>query len=175
MAQHQETFDARLFRSVMGHFATGVTVATYRHGGETLGMTANAFMSVSLVPPLATLAVRRQARFAAAVGPGQRFGINVLAESQERLSNHFGGRPVAALVPRFDMHGATPLLPGSLAQLVLRVVAVHEAGDHLLYVGQVEHMALGAERQPLVFFSGAHKQVAVHQPPRIAWASDDGW
>ena len=168
-------FDAHQFRKVMGHFATGVTVVTYRHGGDALGMTANAFISVSLDPPLAAISVRRKARFAAAVGLGDRFGVNFLLESQEALSNHFGGRPEAGLLPVFESHDGTPLLEGSLAQIVLRAVAVHAAGDHLLYLGEVEHMALGAERKPLVFYGGAYKQVNIHAPPQIFWTVHDGW
>lgn len=167
--------DTRQFRNVMGHFATGVTVVTYRHGDEMLGMTANAFMSVSLDPPLAALSVRRKARFATAVGLGDRFGVNFLAESQEALSKHFGGRPLAEPAPLFETLDATPLLAGSLAQLVLQVDAVHEAGDHLLYVARVQHLAFGVERRPLVFYSGAYQQVTVHETPRIFWAGDDGW
>lgn len=52
---------------------------------------------------------------------------------------------------------------------------MHEAGDHLLYVGQVEHMALGPERKPLVFYSGTYKQVSIHKAPQIFWAGNDGW
>jgi flavin reductase (DIM6/NTAB) family NADH-FMN oxidoreductase RutF len=137
-------------------------------------MTANAFMSVSIDPPLAMISVRRKARFAAAVSLGDSFGVNFLAESQEALSNHFGGRPAPGLQPAFALHHGTPLLEGSLAQLVLRTVAVHEAGDHFLYVGAVEHLALGTERRPLVFFSGAYKQVNIHKAPQVFWASD-GW
>ena len=171
----EPTFDPKLFRDVMGHFATGVTVVSYIHESETLGMTANAFMSVSLDPPLALVSVRRKARFTAAVGRGDRFGINFLLENQQALSNHFGGRPEAGLASPFEDHLGTPLIRDSLAQLVLRTVDVHEAGDHLLYVGQVEHMALGQERKPLVFYSGAYKQVNIHAAPEISWSGDDGW
>lgn len=168
-------FDAKLFRDVMGHFATGVTVVTYEHDGEVLGMTANAFMSVSLDPPLALISVRRKARFAAAVGDGDRFGVNFLLESQQALSNHFGGRPLSELASPFESAHGTPLIRGSLAQLVLRTVDVHEAGDHLLYIGRVEHMALGEERKPLVFYSGSYKQVNIHAAPSIFWSGDNGW
>ena len=182
MAQPASTeapgLDPRRFRDVMGHFATGVTVVTYRHGEDTLGMTANAFMSVSLDPPLACLSVRRKARFAAAVGLGDRYGVNFLLESQETLSNHFGGRPAAGLEPRFGSLGGAPTLDGSLAQLVLRTVAIHEAGDHLLHLGRVEHLeqlVMGAQRKPLVFYSGAYQQVNLHTAPRMFWAAQDGW
>jgi flavin reductase (DIM6/NTAB) family NADH-FMN oxidoreductase RutF len=168
-------FDPKLFRDVMGHFATGVTVVTYLGEGEALGMTANAFMSVSLDPPLALVSVRRKARFAASVQLDDRFGVNFLLESQQALSNHFGGRPQAELASPFETHRGTPLIRGSLAQLVLRTVDVHEAGDHLLYIGRVEHLALGHERKPLVFYSGAYKQVNIHTAPEIFWSGDDGW
>jgi flavin reductase (DIM6/NTAB) family NADH-FMN oxidoreductase RutF len=170
----QTAFDPRLFRDIMGHFSTGFTVVTYQCDGEARGMTANAFMSVSLDPPLATISVRRAARFAAVVREGDRFGVNFLLESQQSLSLHFGGKPIADLPSPFAAQGATPLLRESLAQLVLRTVAVHEAGDHLLYLGQVEHMALGEERQPLVFYGGAYKQVNLHAP-RLFWSDNDGW
>ncbi|WP_213956140.1 MULTISPECIES: flavin reductase family protein [unclassified Variovorax] len=168
------SFDPKLFRDVMGHFATGVTVVSYLHEGDPCGMTANAFMSVSLDPPLAVISVRRAARFAAVVKEGDRFGVNFLLESQQDLSTHFGGRPVAGRPSPFETHDGTPLLRDSLAQLVLKTVDVHEAGDHLLYIGQVEHMALGVERKPLVFYSGAYKQVNIHAP-QVFWASNDGW
>ena len=168
-------FDPKLFRDVMGHFATGVTVVSYLCDGEARGMTANAFMSVSLDPPLAMVSVRRGARFAAVVSQGDSFGVNFLLESQQSLSTHFGGRPLAELASPFEENRGTPLVRGSLAQLVLRTVDVHEAGDHLLYIGQVEHMALGEERKPLVFYGGVYKQVNIHVAPEIFWSGDEGW
>lgn len=176
--EQEATFDPKLFRDVMGHFATGVTVVSYHCDGEARGMTANAFMSVSLTPPLALISVRRAARFAAVVPVGDRFGVNFLLESQQALSNHFGGRPLAEITEGaslFEDHHGTPLLRGSLAQLVLRTVDVHTAGDHLLYIGQVEHMVLGAERKPLVFYSGAYKQVNIHAAPALFWSGNEGW
>ena len=169
-------FDAKLFRNLMGHFATGVSVVSYHHEELARGMTANAFMSVSLEPPLALISVRNMSRFASAVALGECFGVNFLLESQQSVSSHFGGRPVEGLEPQFEYQAGTPLLSGSLAQLVLRTVDIHQAGDHLLYIGQVEHMALGEERQPLVFYSGAYKQVQAHAPAaQIYWPAGDGW
>lgn len=169
------SFDPKLFRDVMGHFATGVTVVTYLFDDEPQGMTANAFMSVSLEPPLALISVRRKARFAAVVNEGDRFGVSFLLESQQSLSNHFGGRPSNDIDSPFDAYQGTPLIRSSLARLVLRTTDVHEAGDHLLYVGRVEHMDLGVERKPLVFYSGAYKQVNIHAAPELFWSGDDGW
>jgi len=172
MSKH---IDPKLFRDVMGHFATGVTVVSYLCEGEPRGMTANAFMSVSLDPPLALVSVRRAARFAAAMSRGNTFGVNFLLESQQALSAHFGGRPCDDLSSPFDDHNGTPLLHDSLAQMALRVVDVHAAGDHLLYIGEVEHMALGLDRKPLVFYNGTYKQVQMHAAPELSWAGNEGW
>lgn len=169
----EKKFDSGLFRKVMGHFATGVTVVTYVSEGEARAMTANAFMSVSLDPPLVAIAVRRVSKFTSAIPQGERFGVSFLLERQRALSDHFGGRPNANIEASFEYQGDIPLLRDSLAQLVLRTVQVHEAGDHLLYVAEVEHMELGRERQPLVFYSGAYKQITIH-PPLIAWSGDEG-
>lgn len=155
------SFDPRAFRSAMGQFATGVTVITFDAGGTPAGMTANAFMSVSLEPPLVLISVRRSSRFNEYVREGGHYGVNFLASDQQHISNHCGGRPVEGLdMPYIDGHAA-PLLSGSLAQLVARVVAVHEAGDHLLYVGHVEHLGTGEAREPLLFHAGQYKQLPV--------------
>jgi flavin reductase (DIM6/NTAB) family NADH-FMN oxidoreductase RutF len=167
--------DPKLFRDVMGHFATGVTVVSYLCDGEARGMTANAFMSVSLDPPLAMISVRRGARFVSTISEGDNFGVNFLLESQQSLSAHFGGRPMAELDSPFEALRGIPLIRGSLAHLVLRTVDVHEAGDHLLYIGQIEYLALGQERKPLIFYSGTYKQVNVHAPPEICWSGAEGW
>jgi len=167
--------EPRLFRSAMGLFATGVTVITYKAGDEDAAMTANAFMSVSMDPPLVLVSVRNQSRFNQAVRVGVPYGVSFLAESQQHLSAHFGGKRVEGMEMVFDHHGETPLIDGSLAQIVARTVAVHEAGDHLLYVGQIEHLQLGEQRKPLVFFSGKYKQVNAHAPTAGWHASDDCW
>lgn len=167
--------DPTLFRSTMGKFATGVTVVTFVADGAPAGMTANAFTSVSMDPPLVLVSVRAASRFNRCVAAGTRYGINFLAESQADLSAHFGGRPVDALAPPFVHHDGTPLLDGSLAQLLVRAVDVHAAGDHLLYISEVERIRLGEQRKPLIFHGGKYRQVHAHAHA-IGWpAPVDGW
>ncbi|MES2257081.1 MAG: flavin reductase family protein [Pseudomonadota bacterium] len=167
--------DPKLFRSAMGLFATGVTVISHTCDGEPAGMTANAFMSVSMEPPLVLISVRRQSRFNQVMREGVCYGVNFLAEAQQDISAHFGGRWNDQLQVPFIDHDGTPLIGGSLAHIVARTCAVHEAGDHLLYVGRVEHLQLGQQRKPLVFFSGKYKQVDAHAPA-FGWAvNDDCW
>jgi flavin reductase (DIM6/NTAB) family NADH-FMN oxidoreductase RutF len=158
-----------LFRAVMGRFATGVTVITFVADGKPAGMTANAFMSVSMLPPLVMTSVRNESRVNHFLHQGLRFGINVLAETQLNLCAHFAGKPNPALDVPFVMQGGIPLLSGSLAHLGVRVVDVYAAGDHHLYVSAVEYVRLGEQRKPLVFFSGGFRQVQAHTPV-INWA-----
>ena len=82
------------FRRVMASFATGVTVITTQLRGELRGMTANAFMSGSLEPPLCVVSVGLKARMHAFLLEAGHFGVNILARGQESLIGHFSGRPV---------------------------------------------------------------------------------
>ena len=116
--------DAALeLRRTMGRFATGVTVITTELDGQVHGMTANAFMSVSLEPPLVLVSVDRRARMNRQLNVGSTYGVNVLAEGQMGLSDHFARRVVEGLdEPAFVAVRETPLIEGALAHVVARVV-----------------------------------------------------
>ena len=107
------------FRRTLGMFATGVTVLTTRSGETVHGMTANAFMSVSLRPPLVLVSVDRRARMSNLLHEGTRFGVNVLEAGQATLSDRFAGRVVVEeeVEPRFELVHDTPLVEGALAHL----------------------------------------------------------
>ncbi|WP_158935584.1 flavin reductase family protein [Burkholderia sp. S171] len=167
--------DPKLLRTAMGLFATGVTVITFKADGQRGGMTANAFMSVSLEPPLVLVSVRTASRFNQWVREDVRFGINILGEDQRVLSGHFSGHPVAGIDPRFYENRGTPLLEGSLIHIVARTVDVHPAGDHLLYIGEVEHLRFGEQRRPLIFYSGKYQQVHTHPSTINANGFIEGW
>ncbi len=169
-----QAVDPRAFRDVMGRFATGVTVVSFTRVGEAAGMTVNSFLSVSLEPPLVLVSVRREARFTADVGIGDRYGVNVLSDAQQPLSAHFANRPVPGLAVPFSHLYGTPLIDGSLAQIIARVVDIHEAGDHLLYIGRIEHLWHGPEAKPLIFFTGKYKHIDAHEPT-VQWNAVDGW
>lgn len=153
--------DARTFRAAMGHFATGVTVITHASAGNVHAMTANAFLSVSLHPALVLVSIGEQARMRGLLAIGQPFGISVLAENQAALSNHFAGRPNAHAAFAWQWTADVPLLAGAVAHVAARVVAAHAAGDHTLFIGQVEHLAHGAG-QPLIFHAGGYARLADH-------------
>ena len=156
---------ALAFRRTLGMFATGVTVLTTR-GDETVhGMTANAFMSVSLRPPLVLVSVDRRARMSNLLHEGTRFGVNVLEAGQAVLSDHFAGRAVeGSSEPRFELVHDTPLVEGALAHLVARVVRSYWGGDHSLFLGRVEYARYG-EGEPLLFHGGRYERIV--RDPRV--------
>ena len=153
------------FRRTLGMFATGVTVITTRVGEVVHGMTANAFMSVSLRPPLILVSVDRRAKMNALLREGVRYGVSVLAEGQTELSDRFAGRVRDdSPEPLFEVVHETPLVQDALANLVARVVRSYWGGDHSLFLGQVEYVRYG-EGTPLLFHGGRYERVV--RDPRV--------
>jgi len=175
MQTKTESIDAATLRAVMRRFATGVAVVSHMRDGLPAGMTANAFLSVSLTPPLILVSVRKASMFTKHVALGDRYGVNFLAEHQQRLSAHFGGSRDDGLQPRFSHWGGIPLLDASLAHIVARVVDIHPAGDHSLYIAEIEYLRCGDEAAPLIFYSGNYKQLNTYEPP-VSWhGGGEGW
>src|ERR1700739_4350057 len=102
------------FRRALGHFATGVTVVTYKQEGidESRGTTVNSFTSVSLDPPLVLVSLGRQTRAAAALRPGSRYAVNVLHHGQRDLAMHFAGRPQPGTRVGWEVRSGVPHLAG---------------------------------------------------------------
>jgi flavin reductase (DIM6/NTAB) family NADH-FMN oxidoreductase RutF len=145
--------DLAVLRRVMGSFATGVTVILAEAAGETRGMTANAFLSGSLEPPLCVVSIAKRAHMHAHLAGAGRFSVNILAIAQEDLALHFAGRPTAGPPPSFQHHDGVPLLPDAASQLTARVVETHDCGDHTLFVGAIRWIAAN-NRTPLVYHAG---------------------
>jgi flavin reductase (DIM6/NTAB) family NADH-FMN oxidoreductase RutF len=153
------------FRRTLGMFATGVTVLTARVAEQVHGMTANAFMSVSLRPPLVLVSIDGRAKMGALMHEGTRFGVSVLEARQTGLSDRFAGR-ISDDVPEptFEIVHETPLVEGALAHLVARVVRSYWGGDHSLFLGQVEFARYG-EGRPLLFHGGRYERLI--EDPRV--------
>ena len=166
------------FRKALGRFASGITVLTVAKedgaiqarsaspSGGVHGMTANSFSSVSLVPPQVLVCVGEKARAIELLHAAGRFGITVLREDQQPLSDYFAYGPQDAaegerIGVRFR-HSArgTPLLEGGLATLDCKVVAAHLSGDHTVFIGEVEEM-FWAEGNPLLYFAGQYRKMGV--------------
>jgi flavin reductase (DIM6/NTAB) family NADH-FMN oxidoreductase RutF len=146
-------------RRTLGMFATGVTIITTRAGEQVHGMTANAFMSVSLEPPLVLISVDRRTKMCRLLHEGRTYGVSVLCESQSALSDRFAGRAGAdGAEPRFELIHDTPLVDGALAGFVARVVRSYWGGDHSLFLGRVEYARTG-EGAPLLFHGGRYERL----------------
>jgi flavin reductase (DIM6/NTAB) family NADH-FMN oxidoreductase RutF len=136
----------------MGRFATGVTVVTTTDRGTVHGMTANAFLSVSLRPPLVLVSLGR-CRMNEMLPRTGRYGISILSHEQKHLAAHFAAQRPSPSEPTFSWVEDLPLLDGALAHLICRVVDAHPAGDHVLWIGEVEYLHQ-REGEPLLFYTG---------------------
>lgn len=158
--------NALAFRQALGQFATGVTVVTVEYApGKVHGMTANAFASVSLNPLLILVCVDHRAHMFPYLLEQKRFGVSVLREHQQAISEFFA-QPGAhedaeeRLNIRFRRSpSGIPMLDDTLAQLSCRVAASYVSGDHTIFLGEVETVDV-SEGQPLLFFRGRYRQIA---------------
>jgi len=149
----------------MGCFATGVTIITVDLEGEVHGMTANAFASVSLDPLLVLVCVDHNTRTHAHLHAKKSFGINVRGEDQRAISEYYA-RPArthehaeAEAGARFDRTSqGTPRLQGALAYLECRLHSAEEAGDHTIFIAEVEDVVV-RDGEPLLFFRGKYRKV----------------
>jgi flavin reductase (DIM6/NTAB) family NADH-FMN oxidoreductase RutF len=146
-------------RRTLGMFTTGVTVITTLKGEQVHGMTANAFMSVSLDPPLVLVSIDRRTKMCGLLYEGSHYGVSVLCETQSALSDRFAGRAGEGVPePRFDLVRETPLVDGALAHFVARVERSYWGGDHSLFLGRVEY-ARQHPGTPLLFHGGRYERL----------------
>ncbi len=160
------TYDERrLFRQVMGRFATGVTVVTTRIGEETFGMTANAFMAGSLEPMLCVVSINRTAQMHGRLRLAGHYGVSFLSQEQQHLAAHFAGKRLDGLVPDFELNGRTPILKRAVAAVSADVVDTVDCGDHTLFIGSVNGLLLGDNATPpLLFFGARYARIDARAP-----------
>ncbi len=151
------------FRKCMGSWASGVTVVTSCADGAIHGMTVSDFSGASLLPPLVTVCAANGSNTTRMIAGGGCFAVNVLADDQEDLSNHFASRETESR--RFEgieytkAKTGAPLLAGAAVQMDCSLVATYPAGDHVLYVGRIEHTVV-SDREPLLYFRGGYRKLA---------------
>lgn len=150
--------DNRTFRHAMGKFATGITVLTTEVAGEIHGMTANAFMSVSLEPKLILISIDKKANMLSKIRTANTFAVNVLAEEQQTYSMIFAGQLKEHETVSFARLNGLPVLQDALLTLACRVYAEYEAGDHILFVGKVGELQM-KEGDPLLFYCGKYRSI----------------
>jgi flavin reductase (DIM6/NTAB) family NADH-FMN oxidoreductase RutF len=146
------------FRQTLGRFASGVTVVTMVEDEQVHGITVSAFLSVSLEPPLVLVSIDKKAHSHARIMNTERYGVSILSEAQQAMSNHFANRDPNA-VPEFETLSDFPVLKHALAQLVCKTVQKIDAGDHTLFVGQIEDLVWQEQGKPLVYFHGGYQRI----------------
>ena len=153
------SIDADAFRRAMGSWPSGVTIVTSRAGEQIHGMTVSDFSGVSLEPPLAVVCAAKTSVTTGLILEGRCFGVNVLQLGQDALSNKFASKKDEFKrfenVETFELKTGAPLLREALVNLDCRLVATHDAGDHILCVGEIEE-ALVHEGEPLLFLRGGY-------------------
>lgn len=154
--------DQDLFRTVSGYWPTGVSVITTIDADRRpYGLTANAVTALSLDPLQYLVCVDRRSSSLPALLESRLFCVHFLAEDQEPLARRFASKRA----DKFDgigwcrLPGGLPALDGCLAQIGCQVTAVHEGGDHLIFLGQVTHLGLGGGA-PLLYFQGGFHRMA---------------
>lgn len=159
-------FSGKEFREALGAFATGVTVITTQGGEDPYGMTANAFSSVSLDPPLVLVCVISGTQGCESIAANGVFAVNILTAEQEPLSRYFAsrdrprGREGFSQISYASAVTGSPILAGSAAYLDCRLAAAHVAGDHTIFIGEVLAIGKEADALPLLFHGGRYRAVA---------------
>ena len=150
-------------KNAYARWATGVTIVTARAGDRIHGMTVSAFTEVSLEPPLVLVCLDRTTNTQHVIAEGGSFAVNILARDQEALAKRFAcddaeDRRFLDLDCTTGATGA-PLLAGSVASLDCRLETAHEAGDHIIYVGEVVGLHL-SDGEPLLFYDRGYRGLA---------------
>ncbi len=156
----EDASDRRRLRDAFGCFGTGVTIVSAAGpGGAPVGITANSFTSVSLDPPLLLFCLARGSRRLAAFEAAERFGVSVLHAGQEALSVAYAVSQPGPATWRLEQ--GVPVLDDAMASFVCAREAVHDGGDHLIFVGRVLSLAFDPAQDPLIFFQGRYRSVHV--------------
>jgi flavin reductase (DIM6/NTAB) family NADH-FMN oxidoreductase RutF len=155
---------ADAFRVSMRRLAAGVCAVTIRHGEGIAGLTATSVTSLSMEPPSLLVSIRASSGVLQALRQERRFTVHVLAEDQAYQANVFAGRlgpgPRAELVPWSHGHDGPQRLSGATCHIDCRIGRLMPVFSHVIAVGVVEQVELGAAGRPLVYFDGVFRSLA---------------
>ncbi len=150
------------FKKVMGSFAAGVTVVTTVDAdGKPWGLTATAFSSLSMDPPLCLVCIDKKSGSHQAVEGSKKFAVNFLRDAQEAVSNKFASRSedkYSGVEHTLGAETGCPLLAGALATMECRLVNVFDGGDHSIFVGELCSVEV-SEGVPLVYWRGGYRKL----------------
>lgn len=152
------TVDSTHFRNALGHFGSGVTVVTMAYDGKTSGLTVSAFCSVSLTPPFILVCIDKRSSTLDLARNSQAFAVNILSHDQADISNHFASKSEdkVSSVPHHLGQLGVPILEGTLAYVECKVSQEIDAGDHVIFIGEVEDAQVDESKSPLMYFHGKY-------------------
>lgn len=151
-------------REAMRHWATGVAVVSSLHDGVRHGMTVSSFTSISLEPPLVLVSLSKDARTHDLVRSSGIFGVTLLNQAQEWISDRFAGRTSEdqdrfAGLDTFTLRTGAPFVQGGLSYLDCMVVAAQDLSDHTLFIGQVVDLQTGMDGAPLIYYNRRYRRL----------------
>lgn len=162
LPEAEKGFSPRDFRNAMGQFATGVVVISNEENSEAHAMTANAFMSGSLEPPLVVVSVAHTARMHEKFQRTEMFGVSILSGDQLPTSNHFAGRVTPDYHPTFDHVLGVPVIKDAPVRVIAELRHAYPCGDHTLFVGEVQRLEVEDQpAKPLLFHSGRYADLVI--------------
>lgn len=173
-------FEPRQFRDACGQFGTGVTVIAAHFENGDHGMTANAFMSVSLEPPLIAVSIAERARLLPKLLAARRFTVSVLTENMEDVAWHFAGKYKTSLTNLFEQYDDLPVVKGAAASFIADLEQHVAAGDHRICIGRVRSIRSRPGARPLLFLHGeftraSHGQAHIAPPALLEGVDDFLW
>ena len=152
-------------RSMMGRFATGVTVVAARRGPLLAGMTANAIATISMDPPLMMASINTRSETHQGIIESHAFAVSVLSSGQRSIAECFAQPTTAAKLRRFcdapwhEAETGSPILDGSIAYFDCRLIERHPGGDHTLFIGEIVAAGFEEEGDPLIYFASGYRRL----------------
>ena len=158
--------ERRRLRTLMGTFATGVTVVAARHGPFMAGMTANAIATISIDPPILMASIARKAETHTAIIGSHAFSVSVLTRDQQALADCFAQPTTATKLKRFcdaawhEAETGSPILEGALAYFDCRLTERHDGGDHTIFLGEIVAASYRTDAEPLLWYGSRYRRLA---------------
>lgn len=150
--------DNRVFRDAMGKFATGITIVTTTYDEDIVGMTVNAFMSVSLEPKLIAISIDESASMYDILQKTKEFGVSFLRDDQQELSMIFAKQKERDREILYTYQDNIPVLKNSLVTISCRVHQKTKAGDHMIFIGEVTDIQLN-DGQPILYYDSDYQTI----------------
>lgn len=164
--------EPQIFKDILSHWASGVTVVTTMEGQQRVGMTASSFSSVSVTPSLILVCIAKKLHTHQAITRSGFFAVHILNVTQVELGMRFAGM-IPAITDRFQglatQTAATgaPIISGVLGWLDCRVYGAYEGGDHTIFVGEVMAGESNERTAPLLYYHRNWRQLAEEIPAQV--------